>query len=226
MRVKRGTSVLPENRPPFTKGKPSAQWGKRGRALARSAGPMFMARKIASNTSWVLAPSHSLICSTVWVNRPLPLKMSVSSAKKQKIRRAMKWFMPWRRSLVAQSGLLFSSSTYSLFRRPVAFTSMGLSLISSMVEMPASGRKKPKSPGKIGIRAGDGFTASQIFSLERLAVGGEDEPGFGFCGGRAVTQCRKGRAHGAGRAYRQMNMVALEHATGHIRRIAVAGAQA
>ncbi len=48
---------------------------------------------------------------SVAVNRPVPLKMSVSSAKKQKISRAMKWFMSWRRAAVPQSGLSFSSST-------------------------------------------------------------------------------------------------------------------
>jgi len=38
--------------------------------------------------------------------------------------------MSGRRSAEAHSGFSFSSSTYSLFRRPVARTSMGLSLIS------------------------------------------------------------------------------------------------
>jgi hypothetical protein len=41
----------------------------------------------------------------------MPEKMSVRSAKKQKISRAMKWFMSWRRATVPQSGLSFRSST-------------------------------------------------------------------------------------------------------------------
>jgi hypothetical protein len=52
--------------------------------------------------------------------------MSVSSAKKQNTSRAMKWFMSGRRLSAAQSGFSRSSSTYSLFNRPVARTSMGL----------------------------------------------------------------------------------------------------
>ncbi len=39
------------------------------------------------------------------------MKMSVSSAKKQKISRAMKWFMSCAALAVSQSGLSFSSST-------------------------------------------------------------------------------------------------------------------
>lgn len=41
-------------------------------------------------TSWVLDESFALICAIVSVNRPVPLKIPVSSAKKQKISRAMK----------------------------------------------------------------------------------------------------------------------------------------
>ena len=37
--------------------------------------------------------SRALICPIVAVNSPVPLKMSVFSAKKQKISRAMKWFI-------------------------------------------------------------------------------------------------------------------------------------
>ena len=109
-----------------------------------------MARKISPITAWVLAPVGSLYWFTVWVNRPWPLKMSVSSAKKQNTSRAMKWFMSRRRSGCAQSGFSLSSSRYSLFSRPVARMSMGLSLISLMVEIPASGKKKPKWLAKSG----------------------------------------------------------------------------
>jgi len=58
-----------------------------------------------------LEESLVLIFVTVTVNKSSPRKMSVLSAKKQKISRAMKWFMSGRRSAVPQSGLSFSSST-------------------------------------------------------------------------------------------------------------------
>jgi hypothetical protein len=41
-------------------------------------------------TSWVFEESRALICVTVVVNSPSPWKIPVSSAKKQKISRAMK----------------------------------------------------------------------------------------------------------------------------------------
>ena len=62
-------------------------------------------------TSWVFDESLALICSTVLGEQAVPLKMPVSSAKKQKISRAMKWFMSWRRSAVPHAGLSFRSST-------------------------------------------------------------------------------------------------------------------
>src|SRR6185369_2889751 len=58
--------------------------------------------------------------------------------------------MSGRRLALAQSGFARSNSTYSLFSRPVARTSMGLSLISLIVEIPANGRKKPKWSAKRG----------------------------------------------------------------------------
>lgn len=62
--------------PPFTYGKELAHWGKRGKAVARSATLVFIARKIWDSTSCVLLPSLPLILSTVLVNKPVPLKMS------------------------------------------------------------------------------------------------------------------------------------------------------
>ena len=47
-------------------------------ALARSSILVFMARNSSPITSWVLDESRALICSIVAVNRPSPLKMSVS----------------------------------------------------------------------------------------------------------------------------------------------------
>ena len=108
MRLKRGTSMLPEKSPPFTYGKKSVQRGSR--AAVRSVIFVFMARNSSLITAWVLDESLALIRSMVVVKRPPVVKMSVSSAKKQKISRAMKWFMSWRRSEVPQSGLSFRSS--------------------------------------------------------------------------------------------------------------------
>ena len=66
---------------------------------------VFMDRKMVLMTSAVLLASPSLIWLTVWVNRLLVAKMSVSSAKQQKISRAMKWFISWRCAPRPQSGL-------------------------------------------------------------------------------------------------------------------------
>jgi hypothetical protein len=54
--------------------------------------------------------SITLICSIVAVNRSSPVKISVLWAKKQKISRAIKWFMSCRHA-VPHSGLSFRSST-------------------------------------------------------------------------------------------------------------------
>ena len=70
-----------------------------------------MARKISPITSWVFELSAALILSIVSVKSPETLKISVSSAKKQKMSRAMKWFISGRRSAEPHSGFSFSSST-------------------------------------------------------------------------------------------------------------------
>ncbi len=59
-----------------------------------------------------------------------------------------RWIRSCRRSAVPQSGLSFSSSTYSRFSRLVARMSKAFSLICLTVAMPASGTKKPKWSGK------------------------------------------------------------------------------
>ena len=63
----------------------SAPWMR-----ARSSVVAFMARNRVLITSWVFEEAFALIRATVLVKSPLPMKMSVSSAKKQKISRAMK----------------------------------------------------------------------------------------------------------------------------------------
>jgi hypothetical protein len=67
-----------------------------------------MARNSSLITSRALDESLAPICSIVAVNRMVPLKMPVSPAKKQKINRAIKWFISRRRSAVPHSGLSFS----------------------------------------------------------------------------------------------------------------------
>jgi hypothetical protein len=64
------------------------RWRSSGRPSCLVA--VFIARKIMPITSWVSEASRALICSTVAVKRPALRKMSVLSAKKQKISRAMK----------------------------------------------------------------------------------------------------------------------------------------
>jgi len=80
--------------------------------------------------------------------------------------------------------------------------------------------------GEIRVGAGDGLKAGQFFGLKGLPVGGEDEFGAGFCRGRAGAQGLEGFAHGATGfvwfAHRDMDVVALEHATGQIRSVVVA----
>ncbi len=79
--------------------------------------------------------------------------------------------------------------------------------------------------GKVGVNAGDGFATGQFFRFQGLAVGGEDELGAGFGGGRAGAQGFEGVAHNTDLAGGDMDVAALEHAAGHIRCIVVAGAQ-
>jgi hypothetical protein len=68
-------------------------------------------------------------------------------AKKQKISRAMKWFMSGRRSSRANLVSPAAASQSSLSRL-VARMSNELSRICSTVAMPGRGRKKPKLFGK------------------------------------------------------------------------------
>ena len=70
--LKRGTSRLPENSPPFTYGNASAQRGSF--AVARSSIFVFMARNISPITSCVFDESRALICSIVAVNRPVAVE--------------------------------------------------------------------------------------------------------------------------------------------------------
>ncbi len=80
--------------------------------------------------------------------------------------------------------------------------------------------------GEVQVGAGDGFATSQLFGFKGLPIGGEDELGTGFGGGRAGAQRFEGSTHGAGFAHGDMDVVALEHATRHIRSIVVASTQA
>ncbi len=79
--------------------------------------------------------------------------------------------------------------------------------------------------GEVQVGADDGFATSQLFGFKGLPIGGEDELGTGFGGGRAGAQRFEGSTHGAGFAYGDMDVVALEHATSQIRSIVVARTQ-
>ena len=92
------------------KGMVSAQRGQFH--AARPSVFVLMARKIVEMTSCVLDKSLPVIWAIVSLNRLSPWKMSVFSAKKQKMSRAIKsyHFMAGRRA-DPQSGLCFSNST-------------------------------------------------------------------------------------------------------------------
>ncbi|MNP23520.1 hypothetical protein D3C76_1162340 [compost metagenome] len=62
--------------------------------------------------------------------------------------------------------------------------------------------------GEVRVVAGDGFTRDQFLGLQRLPVGGENELGFGFCGGRAGAQGLECFAHTARLACGDMNVAA------------------
>ena len=85
--------------------------------------------------------------------------------------------------------------------------------------------KKTAVVGEVRVVADDGFAASQLFRLQRLPVGGEDELGLGLCRVQAG-------AHNLERSptlpvftQSDMDVVALKHGTGHIRSVVVACAQ-
>ncbi len=65
---------------------------------------------------------------------------------------------------------------------------------------------------EIGIVAGDGSAAREVFRLERIPIGGDDE--LGLVRLRAIPQRRKRRLNRAGIAGRDMDVVALKHAAG------------
>jgi len=87
-------------------------------------------------------------------------------------------------------------------------------------------QEKAEMVREVRVGAGDGFATGQFFGFKGLAVGGKDELGLGFCSGRAGAQRLEGFAHGARFAHGDMDVVALEHATRHIRSIVVASTQA
>src|SRR5699024_2748408 len=76
-------------------------------ASVRSSGAVFMAKNNVSITLAVLLPSFSVMVCSVLVKILSPLKMPVSSAKKQKISRAIKWFISWLFASVPHSGLFW-----------------------------------------------------------------------------------------------------------------------
>ena len=80
--------------------------------------------------------------------------------------------------------------------------------------------------GKVWVVAGNGFTAYQLFGLQRLPVGGQNKLGFGFYRGGAVAQGFEGLAYQAWRAHGDVDVVAKQYATQYVSGIVVARAQA
>jgi hypothetical protein len=56
--------------------------------------------------------------------------------------------------------------------------SKAFSLICLTVEIPASGRKKPKRSGKSLVGANYSFTVGDVFCLKLFTIGSEDKLGF------------------------------------------------
>ncbi len=114
----------------------------------------------------------------VAVNRPLPLKMSVSSAKKQKISRAKKWFMSCRRAVGVPVGVFLQQ----LDVEPVEAAG-GLDVEGVFADLLDGGdagqrQKEAEVVVEVGVVAGDRFAIDEVLGLEGLAVGGEDELGL------------------------------------------------
>ena len=90
---------------------------------------------------------------------------------------------------------------------------------------PGQRQEKPKVIRELGIGAGNGIGAAEVFRLKRLAVGGQNELGLGRCRLGAGAQGLERFIHLAGGAGDDMDIAALKHAT-NIRLVGIAGAQA
>ena len=87
-------------------------------------------------------------------------------------------------------------------------------------------QKKAEVVGQVGQGAGNGLAAGQLLGLQRVTVGGQDELGLGAGGGGAGAQGGQQGRDLARRGHGDMDVVALEHASGHVGPIGVTLAQA
>src|ERR1700753_4007775 len=79
--------------------------------------------------------------------------------------------------------------------------------------------------GEVGVRAGNRLAVLQLFGLEAIAIGSEDELRLGLSCRWASSQRGKGLRHRAGRGDGDVNVVSLENAAGQIRCVSRSRAQ-
>ena len=119
----------------------------------------------------MLDESFALISSIVTVNRPVPLKMSVSSAKKQKISRRHEMV----HVMAAGDGAPFGIVPQQLDIEPVQ-PAGGPDVEGAFADLfdgSDAGERQEKAEivREVGIGAGDRLAARQILGLELVAVG-------------------------------------------------------
>jgi len=119
----------------------------------------------------VLDESFALISSIVTVNRPVPLKMSVSSAKKQKISRRHEMV----HVMAAGDGAPFGIVPQQLDIEPVQ-PAGGPDVEGAFADLfdgcdAGERQEKAEIVREVGIGAGDRLAARQILGLELVAVG-------------------------------------------------------
>ncbi|MDR2875671.1 MAG: hypothetical protein LBV44_07065 [Methylobacillus sp.] len=76
--------------------------------------------------------------------------------------------------------------------------------------------------GKVGVIAGHHFTTGEVFGLEGVAIGGEDEFGFGLGSSRAGFERGEGLGDLAGGDGGDVDVVGLQYAAGNVRFVGVA----
>ena len=119
----------------------------------------------------MLDESFALISSIVTVNRPVPLKMSVSSAKKQKISRRHEMV----HVMAAGDGAPFGIVPQQLDIEPVQ-PAGGPDVEGAFADLfdgcdAGERQEKAEIVREVGIGAGDRLAARQILGLELVAVG-------------------------------------------------------
>ena len=119
----------------------------------------------------MLDESRALISSIVTVNRPVPLKMSVSSAKKQKISRRHEMV----HVMAAGDGAPFGIVPQQLDIEPVQ-PAGGPDVEGAFADLfdgcdAGERQEKAEIVREVGIGAGDRLAARQILGLELVAVG-------------------------------------------------------